>query len=1088
MNTIDIYRSASVILSPSIDQGTSLQKTLNGDEFINVVFSHDSFVEVLIGDYITFRGHTYTVRQAPDFNKVSDVHYEYSIRFDGPHYQLLDAMYLIDGDMEFYLTGTAEDFIDLIAENMNRVFGAGEYLTGSVTSTDFKVLHFSGENCLQVLQRVCQEFELEYYFSGDPVSINLTATIGSSTGLEYEYKSGLYNIKRTKVNNSNIITRLYPYGSEKNLGPDYTDRRTRTPLGSKLRLKYATYPDNYIEQNTGTYGVKEATKEFPDIYPHFVGAVDSTSDSQHIIDASIDFDLNTYLIEGVAAKIVFVNGDLSGYEFEIISFNNTTKEVYFKTHTDEQGVIWPSGSFIPTIGDQFTFVDIKMPPAYITAAEDELLSEATAYLSQISSPSPVYEIEMDWHALKSAAVSLDIGDVITITDSELAPGGTDVRIVDFTQNITNVYKYTVKLSDRILINYFKKIENERNSLERDVVLKRDGSLQRTRRGYQITADLSDTIFEEDGFLDNEKIRPGSIDPGKVSELLKGQQLIMNNVEFQVAPGGDTTKVNNTPGTLTHLTVESAEKTWTVSSGIHTALASSPLYIYVRASKATTSSQVIFSSTRYLINPAGLYYYFMIGILNEVVSGERTISLTHGASTITGRQIITGKLASADGETFLDLNTGEVQGKLSAKAGSLGYSNLSDKPTALADINTTEGGKLTSVEAGATAGADFNVNVANKPTQLRDLNTSEGDKLTGVQAGATVGADFNSNVTNKPTNLAGINSAEGTKLSGIAAEADKTETVIAGGLITSGRIELGGSTTVKAGINGAGTSDAEVRIWAGATYANRAEAPFRVLQDGTLKATNGHFSTAGSNARIDIKDTTLTMHLGSIGDNPYLKIDSDTERWGSEIWMRDTGLDYKEAIYTAGGVMAARNSEGILSKWIMTWDSGIVTAKNLNVSDNLEAQSGIFSFQGTNPGSSSNRWQKILSFDYTAYTANAFTLKVVFSGLNPINHVIADVHFGYKNQNGTHQTHARIVNYGVNNLLYTQFSVRLDETNERIILYAQIVSAYMVPDYTIIGSKNVNPTWYGTILSSLSGEPDDTWDSYFVDDYKGYVTL
>ena len=443
-----------------------------------------------------------------------------------------------------------------------------------------------------------------------------------------------------------------------------------------------------------------------------------------------------------------------------------------------------------------------------------------------------------------------------------------------------------------------------------------------------------------------------------------------------------------------------------------------------------------------------------------------------------------------------------------------------------------------------------------------------------------------NLDDTPTTLAEINNTEGTKLSGIAEDADRTSTVIGGGLVTTGRIELGTGATINAGISGAGTSDAEVRIWAGDTYDNRDSAPFRVLQDGSFIASKGTLQSSSSGKRIEIDGVNNNLKLYNTVNNRVILIDegsylasgasvevggyvgsasgssilgegslilndfaagftksliidhstSDASSptfgvdvniapgpsgiggnlYGYRAKLSNSGGRYGEFAYgyaseitsteginygvnsKATGVGAAVNvgiraeASGAEQNYAGVFVGDVTVSENLSVAGavngSLGVEGGLYSFRGTNPGIATNRWQKILSFDYTGYSANAFTLKVAFSGVHPINHVIADVHFGYKNQNGIHQTHARIVNYGVNNLLYTQFSVRLDETNERIILYAQIASAYMVPDYTIIGAKNVNPTWYGTILSSLSGEPDDTWDSYFVDDYKGYVTL
>lgn len=67
---------------------------------------------------------------------------------------------------------------------------------------------------------------------------------------------------------------------------------------------------------------------------------------------------------------------------------------------------------------------------------------------------------------------------------------------------------------------------------------------------------------------------------------------------------------------------------------------------------------------------------------------------------------------------------------------------------------------------------------------------------------------------------------------------RTKTVIDGGLITTGSIQLGNGTTIKAGISGTGTAETDIRLWAGATYASRTTAPFRVEQSGKMYATSG----------------------------------------------------------------------------------------------------------------------------------------------------------------------------------------------------------------------------------------------------------
>lgn len=80
---------------------------------------------------------------------------------------------------------------------------------------------------------------------------------------------------------------------------------------------------------------------------------------------------------------------------------------------------------------------------------------------------------------------------------------------------------------------------------------------------------------------------------------------------------------------------------------------------------------------------------------------------------------------------------------------------------------------------------------------------------------------------------------------LASNYDATEVTIANGIVTAGRIELYGGDAkanpdlVKAGIDGAGTDDKKIRIWAGSTYTNNIQAPFRVNQAGELWATKAN---------------------------------------------------------------------------------------------------------------------------------------------------------------------------------------------------------------------------------------------------------
>jgi len=665
MATIDIKRLSATVITVKIDDSSKLRRVLNGEDTIILSFNHDSFTEVRPGDYITWEGITYTVKQAPEFRKISARSYHYEIKFEGPYKALDEAMFLLDSEGEFDMTGKAEDFIDLMVTNLNRVHGGGAYSKGSVDATDFKNLTFTNETSLNVLQRLCTEFELEYSFSAG-IEINLVDRVGNSSGLNLEYHDGLRNIRRSKVSEKDIVTRLYAYGAEKNISNSYGAKRLHLPVG--------TYPNRYIEDGTANYGIREAVKFFDDIYPHFEGAVTSSSANNKVIDTAINFNLNDYLIEGLTAKIVFRTGDLAGYEFEISSFNNSTKEVTFNTYTDETGLEMPSDDFNPGVGDEFTFVDISMPSTYIENSEVDLAIKALQYLAQMSSPNVKYEVDVDWHNLQSRGVSLDVGDLVMITDEELASGGLEFRILELSQSLANPYKYSITIGEHILVGYLSRVSTEREKLKREVVIQKRDLTKAIRRKYVAVDELQDLIFDTDGYFDPEKIKPLSIETSMLTVGNKSTQLALVGILAQPNYQGNGNYLKLSTGSLIHFTIEATAQTWTISVEYTTTVlaSASAYYIYVRCSKVTSTATWLVVTAQYSVDPDDGFYYFLVGILSSVIDDTRRISWLYGQTTMNGGFIRTGRIESLDGETYIDLDSGDaVLARASFKSSDVG---------------------------------------------------------------------------------------------------------------------------------------------------------------------------------------------------------------------------------------------------------------------------------------------------------------------------------------------------------------------------------------------------------------------------------
>jgi len=535
------------------------------------------------------------------------------------YYELLKTQFLdLDGNSDFSLVGNLETFIDLIITNMNREHPGWAKGTCDQTNTNYKLLNFSKANCMQVLQSLCDEFEGEFYFDFDLYFIGgaelpyiaadsavigykpaaeaeheyrpaeaitiyytkkdicFTNKAGSDTGLTFQYHQGLRNIQRTTLSEKNIITRLYAFGSRKNLAIDYRDHSTR--------LKFVDGVNSYLEKNVDKYGVIEHTEIFEDIYPHREGTISEVdgADITKFSDSGMDFDLNDYLLPGVTAKLHFNSGNLGGYEFEVASYiHNTTKQFTIIIFTDEQGYEMPNDTLKPAVGDKYVLLDIKMPQSYIDTAEAALQAKAQTYLDDNCEPRVTYILTPDPRYFKTHFINLEAGDFITIQDTDLS---IDVmtRIVELTKSVANEYKYTLKLSDHLEVQLIQRLYDEQEDLKEKIEIGYGGDIIRSRRNWRTSEELRSMVFDTDDYFDTGNIRPESIETGMLSVGSKSTQFILRNVEIEGNYESDVSKFHASAGELIHLSIDpDAVRTWILSANDQVSLVDGRLIIFMQ---------------------------------------------------------------------------------------------------------------------------------------------------------------------------------------------------------------------------------------------------------------------------------------------------------------------------------------------------------------------------------------------------------------------------------------------------------------------------------------------------------------------------
>lgn len=459
MHKIDIYRGQGLFATIIPADNSSQVKRIMGDNTLNIQFQDSRNLIFKINDYCTVFGEKYKIYELPADKKINKNLYEYTLVFRQESYDLMRAQFLLTQPVQtdFSFTGKIDDFLALVLQNINRINPG--WTAGHTIPSGFKTMAFNGEKCLQALARIAEEFGTEYYINGKEISL---AKKEKATGLTFKHgkNQGLWEVNRAPLDDSALITRLYAEGAEKNLPTGYRNY--------SKRLKMAGGVD-YVESNVNTYGLIEYSQVFDDIYPHRTGKVTGVdlTDPSIFSDSSMDFDINSYLLPGTTAKIVFNSGDLSGYTFDINFYDSGVKRFRINKNTEEKTLDLPSSTFRPRVGDEYVIIDINMPQSYIDAAELELKNRALQFLQENSNPKRSFTVTLDPLYIERNNIQLNIGDVIWVTDNEFQINQA-IRVIQTTRNIVEEYQYSVELSDQVNKNIVAQLSSGVNSNTRSI--------------------------------------------------------------------------------------------------------------------------------------------------------------------------------------------------------------------------------------------------------------------------------------------------------------------------------------------------------------------------------------------------------------------------------------------------------------------------------------------------------------------------------------------------------------------------------------------------------------------------------------------
>lgn len=649
-----------------------------------------------IGDVITVFGRDYRLNRLPKVSKTGMQEYQYDLEFEGIQYDLMRVTYDVNinttnnqlqdiqGDS---LTGDLKRFMEVLISNANRVF-PGKWALGVCPETDGdNTLTFSeSDNCLSVLQTLCSEDKFGVEFEIERVNgvyvINIKKTIGQTLPfvLEYGKGKGLYSISRENVSSSNIVTRLKVYGSTENITSKY--RADRLCMYGKDKAS------SYIEKADAVakYGIFEGRKNF-DIKPTFTGKVSSVVDGDVLsfIDTSFPFDINAknasgetlYLISGVSAKVHFNSGNLAGYEFEVHAYDHATHKFTLVKQTDDRGNVFPSETspaFQIGKNDTYKVLDIAYSRDIEEAAEKKLAEEGNKYYDQNSQPKVQYSVNVTKAFIENKLALSDgitnvfaPGDYLPIKDDEI---GVDksIRIKSFTRNVLDPYDYSLTISDtQTKGDITTRVISDLVDIDKVLTINNLKDPAQARANWRSSREVLNMVFDpETGGYYKDKITPESVDTMMLSVGAKSMQFGLINTVFEPNFQGNPNLFKWKGGVLTHYTIDPDKaRSWVLADGTTALQQDVPYYIYAVCNRDNSAGTMSISTTQHKVEESPNVYFFLIGILGSIDADTkvRAISLTYGFTTINGRFIKTGRIESADGTTYFDLDQSEIGGRI-----------------------------------------------------------------------------------------------------------------------------------------------------------------------------------------------------------------------------------------------------------------------------------------------------------------------------------------------------------------------------------------------------------------------------------------
>ena len=704
------------ILNIQVDDSSYRYRAIKGDHNLTLYFSLAEHVEIPVGAYCVYENETYTLEKPESLTMKHSRYFEYTVVFDSPQAKAGKWKFRnpVDRRLKFPLTAKPIEHLQMFVDNMNQRDSG--WTIGRCIDAPEKTISYNHAYCIDALSQMADEWETEYEFVGKQVSLwkveyNRDNPLPLSYGKGNGFKPG---IGRSNYEDSTPIEILYIQGGEQNIdASQYGSSELLLPKSQTIRFdgEHFEGEQGFDSSKARTYqtdadgfSIRRADKplssqaedslDCSEIYPSRVGTisavtvVDASKHFYDIVDSSIPASLNfeDCLIEGETLTIIPQTGMLAGKEFEAKYIHNAKEGKAARRFEivpqDIDGQTMPGGNYIPQVGDTYAVFYCMLPAAYIcdnatkTGASWDMFRQGVKYLYDNEEQKFTFTGELDGIWAKKDWLNIGgmikLGGFVQFSDERFQPEGVLVRIIGIKDYINNPHSPEIELSNstvgRTVSSDLRKIES--NEVVMDTLHKE--ALQFTKRRYRDSMETIEMLG--DALLDNFSNSINPIAVKTMAMLIGDKSLQFEFVNSMTNPSpvvhnvtyNQATKVLSVPaGIIQHYTLgidtisssHAADeyKFWSLPAFTTPTLTdgTKKYYLYAKVSKTAKTGTFYISEQAIAMEGVAGYYHLLMGVLNSEYDGERSYVSLYGFTEVLPGQVITNKVASANGKNFMD---------------------------------------------------------------------------------------------------------------------------------------------------------------------------------------------------------------------------------------------------------------------------------------------------------------------------------------------------------------------------------------------------------------------------------------------------